>query len=143
MHTKTQGGLGVSKVLSFLISNSIPCFTEAFCDLSKSDIIAETKMGLKRIQVRSTRSKTNTVELSLRSITPGTRSKPCIVSRISQVDIFALYVIDKDIIIFIDSGEIKNKKARISFNINPNKKRLSSTRSHLNYSKPSFLKKGK
>lgn len=122
MHSKTKGGLGVSKVCSYFLERDIPCFVEAFCDLSASDIIIETQQGLKRIQVRSTEKLQNgKASLSLRSITPGTRTQSCKTSRIENVDIFALYVVELDSIIFIDADEVKSVGTNVSFRFKDSK----------------------
>lgn len=137
MHSKIKGGIGASKVVSFLIEREIPVFSELYCDNSEIDLIAHTSSGLKTIQVRttdSTKSGTRAV-LSLRSITPGTRKTPCKLSRIYNVDIFALYLMDRDMLIFIDSQEVSEYKSNVKFDLTGKSNRL---RKASDYLKPNF-----
>lgn len=141
MHSKMKGGIGVAKVATYLLSHDVPCFVEFLCDNSEVDLIAETPQGLKTIQVRSAKTTKGSVRLSLLSITPGTRTSPCKVARITGTEVFALYVIDKDVVLFIDADEIEDRGANITF-------RFDAARNHQkqgirwasDYLEPSFLK---
>ncbi len=141
MHSKMQGGFGVANIATYLMSRNIPCFAELFCDNSEIDLIAETPQGLKTIQVRSTKSINGAVRLSLRSITPGTRNTPCKISRIIGAEIFALYVIDRDTILFIDANEIRDIATNVIFRFEtPKNNQKRGVRWAKDYMQPSFLK---
>lgn len=116
MHTKTKGGLGVSKAISYFIANEIPVFVEALCDLSVFDLVVHHKGSLKTVQVKTTTSHNENAVLSLISTTPGTRKTPCKRNRIPQsVDYLVLYVEDKDQLLFISGKDTIDYKAEITF----------------------------
>lgn len=116
MNSKTKGGIGCCKVVQYFIKNNYPVFSELFCDNSEIDLIVQLNNCLKTIQVRTTTSKDNIVELNVRKLTPGTRKKACQPRLFSDaVDVFALYVEDLDKIIFINRNEIVDYKRAVRF----------------------------
>lgn len=141
MHTKIKGGIGVLKVAGFFLEREIPCFSEIFCDISETDLIVECKGILKKIQVRCvTSDKGETASLSLTSTTPGTRKTACKIRRISNVDIFALFIIDLDRILFIDAIEVSGAKSYVTFRLLPTKNhQTKGIRFAADYSLPSFF----
>lgn len=143
MHSKIKGGIGVSKVCSFFLDKEISCFGELFCDMSDYDLIIETDIGLKTIQVRTTTSNNKeSADLRLRSITPGTRKSPCIIKRCGKnVDMFALYVKDMDRLLFIDNEDIKKLGNTAVFRfVLPKNNQIKNCRMAEDYATPSFLK---
>jgi len=143
MHSKIKGGIGVSKVCSFFLNKEIPCFGELFCDMSDCDLIIETDIGLKTIQVRTTTSNNKeTADLRLRSVTPGTRKTPCVIKRCGEnVDIFALYIDDMDKILFIDNKDIKKLGNTAVFRFTePKNNQKKNCRMAKEYTTPSFMK---
>lgn len=141
MHSKTKGGIGVAKVVEFLLKREIPVFGELLCDNSEFDLIADTKHGLKTIQVRTQTSKGGAACLSLNKVTPGTRKSPCKVTRFSdRVDVFALYVIDQDCLIFFDGKKTKDFSKSVWFRFSPPKRQNGGeVRNACDYGTPSFI----
>lgn len=143
MHSKTKGGIGVAKVVEFLLKHEIAVFGELLCDNSEFDLIADTKNGLKTIQVRTQTSKDGAACLSLNKVTPGTRNTACKMTRFSdRVDIFVLYVIDRDCLVFIDGSETKGFSRSVYFRFTP-PKRLNggAVRNAADYALPSFIRR--
>lgn len=143
MHSKSKGGLGVAKVIEFMIKHEIPVFSEVLCDNSEFDLIVDTKAGLKTIQVRTSETTDGAVSLSLRSVTPGTRKSACKVKRFSdKIDVFSLYVKDKDVLLFIDGHRVSDLNNRVFFRFTEPKTRNSGiVRMAKDFMIPSFLRK--
>jgi hypothetical protein len=121
LSTKGKGGLGVCKVIQFFIERSIPVFVEALCDCSEIDLIVQYN-GLRSIQVRCTTTTSDVAYLSLRKTTPGTRQTFCKTRRFSDlVDVFALYVRDRDLILWISREDATNRKRSVGFRFGPAK----------------------
>lgn len=114
LNTKIKGGLGVCKVVEHFLRLGIPVFTELFCDNSEVDLIVIVDGKTHKIQVRSASSKNHKVELRLQRTTPGTRNTACKITGFSDsVDMFALYVEDKDTILFIHKQDISQRRCVI------------------------------
>lgn len=141
MHSKIKGGIGVSKAVSYFLEREIPCFVEAYCDLSDVDLIIEAKGGLKTAQVRTTEEKSGCAKLSLRSITPGTRQSACKVKRLGRdIDLFILYIRNKDLLLFVDGKEIKNFNNSVTFRLETARNnQANGCRNYKAYTRPSFL----
>ncbi len=143
MHSKTKGGIGVSKAISYFLNHEIPCFTETFCDLSQIDLIVENLDGvLKTIQVRTTEERKGCATLSLRSIMPGTKAQPCKTKRLRKdIDIFVLYVKNRDLLLFIDGEEVKCFESAINFRLKEARNnQIKGCRNYKKYLIPSFLR---
>jgi hypothetical protein len=114
LHSKIKGGLGISAVCRDLISKGIPVFSEIFCDLSDIDIIAEYEGNLYKIQVKTCSSKNGRAELVLRSCGPNGYNKTY---SAGSIDIFALYIMDKDLILYVDAKLALQRKTIMSFRL--------------------------
>lgn len=124
MHSKIKGGLGTVKVVEYFLRREISVFTEVFCDNSEIDLIVQVSGNLLTIQVRCTNSENGCASLSLRRITPGTRKSTSKTKRFSAViDIFALYVVDLDQLLFIKREEVERNKRSVSFRFKETKTR--------------------
>lgn len=111
MKSKAQGTVAQLKVAQELIRRGYSVFYE-YGDSSRIDLIAVKGKRTIKLQIKSTHSKNNVATLTLRKC--GHQNS--YVYKKSDVDYFGLYVIDKDDILFISSGEaLKFNKAVISF----------------------------
>lgn len=135
LNTKTKGGFGVCKVSERFMRLGVPVFAELFCDSSEVDLIVIVSEKTYKIQVRTTSSKDNKAELRLQRTTPGTRNTACKVRGFSDViDLFALYVEDKDVILFINKADI-NQRRGITFDFSEGSK----SRNAKDYMVPKFM----
>jgi len=105
MHNKYKGNTGELKVAAYLASLGYSVFTE-LGDISKVDLILEKDCSLYKIQVKSLTSKNGMISLD---------SRKCGLNYIHvynelEVDIFAVYALDEDIIGFISSKEFLMQK---------------------------------
>jgi hypothetical protein len=130
--------LGISAVCRDLISKGIPVFSEIFCDLSDIDLIAEYEGNLHKMQVKTCSSKNGRAELVLRSCGPNGYNKTY---SASLIDIFALYVMDKDLILYVDSHLALQRKTMMSFRFEtPKNSQRTSIHWYKDFLLPSFLR---
>lgn len=118
MHNKIKGTIGEAKILHDLLEKEFRVFTE-FGDLSKIDLIAEKDNKLFRFQVKAYHSKNGVVNLERRKRGPNYK----FVYQEKDVDIFAVYVLDKDLIFYVSSEDLCSAKTQLSFRIDPPKKK--------------------
>lgn len=104
-----RGEFAVSK---YLADNNYPVFKE-LGDLSKIDLITEVDGKLIKIQVKAYTSKDNKVEVYSRKSGPGYKFK----YTTEMVDVFAIYVLDKDILFFVSSKEICTNDVSTNFRL--------------------------
>lgn len=116
LHAKEKGALGESKVVSDLISKGYPCFTE-FGDNSKVDIIALVNNQPVKIQVKSHKSTDGKVLIDSRKAGPGYRFR----YELGMVDVFALYVYDRDEILYLSCEEILSNSTMTTIRLDPPK----------------------
>ena len=104
--TKRKGTIGELKVAQELIERNFYVFTD-ISDNAPIDLIAVEENNLNniiRVQVKTTTSKDNKAILSGRRDSSGYNgSYSC-----SDFDVFALYVIDKDIILYVPISDVIN-----------------------------------
>lgn len=115
MHSKQKGALGESKVLADLLKRNIAVFPE-FGDLSVIDFFVYTSnREIGRIQVKYASIQNNTIQVKT------TKSGPGYTSRYSDidVDVFAIYVPQKDIILYINSLELLSYRKSMTFRFKP------------------------
>ena len=101
MHTKQSGSLGELKVAADLIARGYAVFTE-LGDLSKVDLIALVDHHPVKIQVKARTSKHGRVEISKRKSGPNYQ----FVYQEGEVDVFAIYVLDKDLCLYVNASEL-------------------------------------
>lgn len=116
MHSKMKGNIGeiaVAKTLSLL---GYAVFKE-LGDLSKVDLITLVNNRPIKIQVKSSKLTNGAAHLSRRKCGPGYKFK----YQKDQVDIFALYIPEKDIVIFVDQFELLAFEAEMVIRIEKSK----------------------
>jgi len=113
MHNKYKGNTGELKVAAHLASLGYSVFTE-LGDISKVDLILEKDNVLYRIQVKSITSKNGMVLLDSRKFGPNYSYR----YNTNDVDIFAIYALEEEIIGFISSEEFLSQ-SHMSFRIIP------------------------
>ena len=115
MHTKQAGNLGELKVAADLIARGYAVFTE-LGDLSKVDLIALVDDHPVKIQVKARTSKHGRVEVSKRKSGPNYQ----FAYQEGQLDVFAIYVLDKDLCLYINASELL-KGESFSFRVVPSR----------------------
>lgn len=118
MHSKEKGNLGELKVASDLVGRGYPVFRE-LGDNSKVDLIALVDDKCIKVQVKAINSKNGTVSTDTRKSGPNYRFR----YTEKQVDIFAIYVPNRDVIFYITSKEFLIAKGKSTFRIDPAKGR--------------------
>ena len=98
MHSKVKGSLGELKTMAHILGLGYPVFFE-YGDSSKVDLITIVDSKVVTIQVKAFKSSSGKVSITNRSSGPGYRY----VYKDTDVDVFAVYVPDKDILLFINS----------------------------------------
>lgn len=112
MSTKQLGNIGESAVLAKFVRLKVPVYIP-YGDNERADLIAEFNGKLNKIQVKTSEfSKNNRIMFSLLSCT---RSRKHMYDE-SEIDYFALYNLQEDILLLIPIEEVKGKTS-ISFNI--------------------------
>lgn len=112
MHSKKKGTIGEAKITAFFLEKEYNVFKE-FGDLSRIDLIVEKQGKLKTIQVKTITSKNNVVYLSNKKDGPNYSYS----YEPENVDIFAVYIFDKDLIFFVSSKELCAFKKSMSFRL--------------------------
>jgi hypothetical protein len=107
-----KGDLGEIAVCKELMKQGLILF-KPISNGSRIDLIAMAPEGiLKKIQIKSTSSRDGKAILNLRKNTLNPRYNYHY--SLSDVDVFALYIEDKDIVCFVTSSEIFEKRDRMS-----------------------------
>lgn len=119
MHPKTQGILGEVAVAKNLIYQGYPVFTE-IGDLSRVDLIVLVNRISIRLQVKTYANSSNgTAFLTMRKHTLDPRYD--YVYEEGDVDIFSLYIVDRDLIVYIASSEATSNRNSVKFGIGDRK----------------------
>lgn len=114
-HPKMKGNLGEAKVAAELIGRGYPVFME-FGDLSRVDMIVEAKPGwMVRVQVKCYRSKRGVVVVDRRKSGPGYQFD----YQIEDVDLFVVYVYDRDALLYIPASVICSARRQTTFRLDP------------------------
>lgn len=117
MHSKMKGALGEAVVAADLIRQEYQVFSE-MGDLSKIDLIAVDKgYNLHKIQVKSYTSVNGKVEVF------ATKSGPNYQFRYEQhqVDVFAVYVLDKKLVLYIAAAELMQQNKSLTIRLEKTK----------------------
>jgi hypothetical protein len=102
LHPKLKGNLGEAVVAADLIRRGYAVFTERG-DLSRVDLLAQTDSArFIRIQVKCYRATNGSVVVKSEKRGPGYRFR----YRVEDVDLFAIYVYDRDVLLYVPSREI-------------------------------------
>lgn len=128
-HSKQKGNIGETAVALDLLKNNYSVFTE-LGDLSKIDLITIIEGKMIRVQVKSLTTVKDVVGTSIKSSGPNYSYK----YTKSDVDIFAIYVLDKDIILYVslnDFGTNGGMAIRFKSTKNGQKKRIRNYKDYL------------
>lgn len=106
MHSKIKGTIGELAVSKYLYELNLPVFLE-LGDTSKVDIITIVNDKPIRIQVKSFSSKNNRVDIAFKKSGPNYSFK----YKETDFDYIATYIPDKNIILWIPSNLLQNKKS--------------------------------
>ena len=121
-HPKKKGNLGEAKVLATLVNKGYPVFWE-FGDLSRVDMLVEIGPGkFVQVQVKCRRSKNGAVVVSSEKSGPGYRFR----YRLKDVDLSAVYVYDRDVLLYIPASVICGERRDSTFRLDPPKNRQQS-----------------
>lgn len=124
MHNKQKGNLGELRVMQDLIKKDCCVFTE-FGEYSKVDIIALWNSIPLKIQVKSRKTR-NLDGVSVVFDTRQSSHHHEYKYSESDVDMFAFYIIDLDIIFYASSQEFLKSKTTMSFRVSSNNRRSNS-----------------
>lgn len=110
MHSKQKGMIGETKVAAYLMERGYRVFTE-MGDLSRIDLIAEKDQKLIRFQVKAYTTYRGKVEVK------NSKSGPNYSFDYdgNDVDVFAVYVNDKDTIFFVNAKQLCEQKSGMCF----------------------------
>jgi hypothetical protein len=114
MHTKALGNIGEAAVAKWLLERGYKVFTE-LGDLSKIDLIAEKKGKLLKIQVKAIKSRKGIVKLYRRKNGPNYQ----FVYAEQDVDWFAVYVYNKNLILWVPSSELCTYMSAMNIRLEP------------------------
>jgi len=132
MHAKMKGALGEMTIAADLIRQGYFVFTE-LGDLSKTDLIAvDAEHNLYKIQVKALTTVSGKVELSAKKSGPNYSFR----YHRSQVDVFAILVLDKNIVLYVNADELLQKTSlsiRIDKTKNSQKKRINDYHKYLDF----------
>jgi len=112
MHSKAKGTIGEAKAIQHFLQNGFRVFTE-FGDLSRIDLIVEKNNQLLKIQVKSYTSKDNKVVLYSKKAGPNYNFH----YTEGDVDIFAVYILDKDELFYVSAKELCAMKSGLTFRL--------------------------
>tara|TARA_Y100000310_G_scaffold318914_1_gene373540 strand:- start:291 stop:698 length:408 start_codon:yes stop_codon:yes gene_type:complete len=119
MHSKQLGNIGEVSVAKQLMKMGYAVFTE-LGDLSKIDLIAVKDSQTLRIQVKYCKEQNGTAVLYLYKSGPNYRVK----YTKDQIDLFALYVPERDIVLFISSEILDEVNNTFTIRIEQPKKKV-------------------
>lgn len=131
LHSKQKGTIGELAVAKYLTTMGIPVFTE-LGDLSRIDLVADIKFRLVKIQVKACITKNGKVDIYSYKTGPNysfTYNK-------DDVDVFAIYVLDRDILFFMSVTDVLKQKVmavRIDKPKNNQKKKINSYEDYLDF----------
>lgn len=109
MHSKQKGVIGVWAVAKHLAELNLAVFIE-LSDLSKTDLIVDVAGKLVKVQVKSVETNDGVCIISLRK----SASNYTYHYTVEDVDVFAVYVRDRDAVIFVSSSILLKHKSGFS-----------------------------
>lgn len=112
MFSCDYGRLGELKVAAYFTSLGYPVFTQVSGG-SPYDLVVEINGELKRVEVKTTRTKSNSGKyvVQIKSVRINKGRNKINGFNNSKCDILAIYIIPKDKVILIDSKEIKSNSS--------------------------------
>ncbi len=116
LHSKQLGAIGVVRVAAKLMSEGYSVFAE-IGDLSRVDLIALVDYKAVKIQVKTRNLKNGRITVDSR------KSGPSYLYRYTpdDVDVFAIYIPQKDWILFLNVNEILQAKGTFAIRIDQSK----------------------
>lgn len=115
LHAKKKGSLGEATVAADIIRRGYPVFRE-FGDLSRVDMLVEIGPGaFVKVQVKCFRSRNGAVVVDRQKSGPGYRFR----YRLEDVDLFTVYVYDRDVILYIPASVICGERRKTTFRFDP------------------------
>lgn len=134
LHAKAKGMLGELVVAKDLISKGHAVFAE-MGDLAKTDLVAIVRDCPIKVQVKTCYAKNGKALLDSRKAGPNYRFR----YSESDVDVFALYVVDRDMVLYISCKELLQQLAQTTFRLdrakNGNEKNIRYARDYLSFEK--------
>lgn len=118
LHSKQLGAIGVLRVAATLMSASYSVFSE-LGDLSRVDLIALVDHQPIKIQVKTRRLKDGRVTVDSRKSGPGYRYR----YTADDVDVFAIYIPEKDLVLFVSAAQILNAKSTFAIRVSETRNR--------------------
>lgn len=115
MHSKRKGIIGELEVAAYLAKQNLPVFKE-LGDLSPVDLITIVERVPWRIQVKALTAVKGVVHVSSKKSGPNYS----FTYQEEDVDVFAIYVLDTEIIFFVSSCELL-KNSSSNFRVTPTK----------------------
>ncbi len=103
MNTNLQGNIGEAKVMNYFISENYSLYLP-FGTASKNDMIVEKDGQVKRISVKSTKTKTPSGKYLVK-IRQGKMNKQIAFDK-NASDMLCVYIVPEDRIVFINSKDI-------------------------------------
>ncbi len=112
-HSKHKGTLGEVAVTKHLLQNGYSVFTEVG-DLSRTDLIVLIDKIPIKLQVKSCNAKDGAVEVVSKKSGPGYKYR----YQIEDVDVFAIYVLNHDLVFYVSAKEHLKNSTGSKFRIN-------------------------
>jgi len=125
LHAKNKGSIGELEVASALMKLGYSVFTE-LGDNSKIDLIASKNNKLTTIQVKAYHSENGAVYVPTKKSAKGYKYR----YKKTDADVFAVYIYDRDSIVYIPVETLLPKKAGITIRIDPT---INGQTSNINY----------
>lgn len=131
MIQQSKGSLGELKTIEFLLKNDLPVFTE-FGNRTRVDLITIVNGKTIKIQCKAKTSKSGRVSLDDKTYS----TKYTYSYTTDDVDVFSVYVLDKDVLFFVESSEVCGKQSmtfRIDKSKNNQKKNIRDYKNYLHF----------
>lgn len=124
MKTKKIGNIGEAKVIAKFVELGIPVYIP-FGDNEKSDLIAEFNGKLNKIQVKtSIKAENGKMVFNISSSTLHRKNGVKHVYTHEEVDYFALYNIQRDVILLFSIDEVSNYSVVVRYEDTKNKQKI-------------------
>lgn len=111
MNKKGFGAMGEAAVTKYFLERNYNVFKE-FGDNSRIDLIAEKDGKLVRVQVKTTQSEKGVVKIDLQKSGPNGYKYQYTAS---DIDVFAIYVSDRDVTLFLPVSSSSQRNHNIRF----------------------------
>ena len=116
LHSKQLGTIGVLRVAAKLLADGYSVFAE-LGDLSRVDLIVLVDYQPVKVQVKTRNLKNGRIVVDSRKSGPGYRYR----YTARDVDVFAIYVPQQDVVLFVNIAEILDAKSTFAIRIDKSK----------------------